>query len=326
MAKFIGRVANVGVAKEASRGTGVAPTLAIPKTNFNVEDKVTKARSEMDFGTIAGAGNQSLVTQKWAEGDLEGDILLKSFGLLLLNLFGSESVAGSAAAGYTHTYTLTESSQHQSLTLTLSDDIGTRQFPLAMINSLEIEANLEECVKYTVGFMSKNSMDYATYNPTYVADAKLLGRHTAVKIAATTGDLAAASEIAVKSLKLKIENNTMLDFKLGSIQPADILNQHIVISGELELNYEDRSYQALMLDGSYKALRITIANPDVTAGSSSGVPTFQIDLSRVDFEGWENDAPNDEIATQKITFYALYDITNANVINSAFVINGVSAY
>jgi len=44
MAKFIGRQQEIGIAREAARGTLVAPTFWMPKINYNVNDKVQKCR------------------------------------------------------------------------------------------------------------------------------------------------------------------------------------------------------------------------------------------------------------------------------------------
>ncbi|HBX15908.1 MAG TPA: hypothetical protein DEF57_01200 [Candidatus Magasanikbacteria bacterium] len=62
----------------------------------------------------------------------------------------------------------------------------------------------------------------------------------------------------------------------------------------------------------------------MTIGTTN--PAFRLDLSRVDFEAWEPTRENDEIARQKITFTALWDITNGNVINNCYVVNEVASY
>lgn len=325
MSKFIGRLNDIGLGKESSRGVNVAPSIALPKTNFTVDDKVTKARSTMSFGSIAGEGNQALVAQQWAEGDIEGDVLSRSFGLLLLAAIGSVSTSGPSDSLYTHTYSVLESAQHPSLTLTMSNEIDTRRFALAMLDKLELSVVPEEVVKFTASFFSKASEDAASYTPTYVTDAKFLGRHGTVKVADDTSGLAAASALSIKSLKLSIEKNVVLDQAVGTLDPEDILNQNMMISGELELNYVDETFRNYMLNGNYKALRIDFTNTDYLIGASS-YPQFTLDLSRVDFDAWERDIPNDEIATQKINFMALYDITNGNVINSCVLKNAQSSY
>ena len=107
---------------------------------------------------------------------------------------------------------------------------------------------------------------------------------------------------------------------LGTVQPEDILNKLFTISGDLELNYEDRTWANYMLDGSYRALRLDLVNTDVTIGTTN--PAFRLDLSKVDFEGWEPEYGMDDIAKQKITFIALFDLGgNGNLINDCYVVN-----
>ena len=53
MTKIIGRLVDVGIAAESSRGGGLAPTFGIPKASFSFDDKVVKARSRQTYGNIA---------------------------------------------------------------------------------------------------------------------------------------------------------------------------------------------------------------------------------------------------------------------------------
>lgn len=88
-----------------------------------------------------------------------------------MNLFGGASTTG--ANPYTHVFNVAQNNQHQSLTLALADDTQDRSFPLAMIDSFELSANVGEFVKITSGFKSKPSIS-ATLTPAYSADYALL--------------------------------------------------------------------------------------------------------------------------------------------------------
>src|SRR3972149_9710146 len=112
MEKFIGRLVEVGIARESSRGTFVTPTYRLPKTVFSVEDKVTKVNERASYNNIGFEGNQSLVAQKWAEGDIEFPIFDRSFGLILYSLLGTFSTAGPTDSVYTHTFSLQNDNQH----------------------------------------------------------------------------------------------------------------------------------------------------------------------------------------------------------------------
>ena len=294
----------------------------MPKTVLSFDDKVTKVRSALSYGTINAFGNQSLVAQKWAEGSLEGDVMDKAFGILLLATLGTVNSASFNGA-YKHTYTLQEDNQHDSLSLRIDEPSGDLLFALAMIDKMELDFKPDDVVTFKVDFKSKSSAG-SVESATYVAQNKFLGRHLAFKVATDTTGLTAASAISLKSLKLVFTKNLMLDQALGTVQPEDILNKQFQVTGTIELNLQDRTYANYMLDASYKAVRMDLVNTDVTIGTTN--PAFRLDLSRVEFDAWEPKRENDSIASQKIEFNALYDITNSNVINDCYLVNAIASY
>lgn len=327
MAKMIGRLVDVGIARESSRGTAVVPAFYVPKMAFSVEDRVTKAVSRANYGNIGFEGNQALVAQKWAEGELEMPIFDKMFGLLLYNLLGSLSTSGPSDSAYTHTFSLANSSQHQSLTIAVKEQgLSTSMlFALSMIDKMEITMMPDAVVTVKVTFMSRRSKDYTFSNASVTAENKFLGRHLIFKLATLTSGLSAASAISLKKLVLRFEKRLRNDFVLGTVDAEDVLNQAFSLEADLEMNLEDKTYRALMLDGSYRAARINLINTDVLIGASSR-PEFLLDLSRCHFEAWESDRPNDEISSQKVTMKALYDVTNANIINNCYLKNAQASY
>ena len=322
MTKFIGRRIKVGIGKEAVRGVGVVPSYWLNCLSFGFDDKVNRIKSEGGYGGIWG-GDKAFTTNKYAEGDVEAEMGDKSFGLILLAALGEVSSAVFSGANK-HTYSLQNDNQHDSLSITTEDPIGDLIFELSMINSLVIDITPEDLVKYTVNFMSKASQS-SSIAATYSAENKFLGRHLTFKVGNTTADLTAASKICLTKLTLTIEKNAEFHNCLGSIQPADIINKMFSIKGELELAYEDRTWKDYMINATNKAIRIDLVNTDVTIGTTN--PSFRIDLSKVYFEEWDKDAPNDDMATQKINFEGMYDLGgNGNVINDCYVINEDATY
>lgn len=325
-AKFIGRLVDLGIAREASRGTYVTPSYWLPKVSLTVEDKVAKVNERSSYGSIGYEGNQSLVAQKWAEGDIEFPVFDRSFGVILYALLGTVSTSAPSNGVYTHTFTLQNDNSHDSLSLSVVEStISEMAFRLAMIESLQLSVVPDGQLMASATFMSRRSADWNVASPAYVAENKFVGRHLNFKLATLTTGLDAAATIPLRSLTIRFEKRLRMDSVLGTVDPADFLNQAISIEGDLELNLEDKTYKALMLDGSYRAARIDFVG-DTVIGSGSGTPEFRIDLSRVHFEAWESDRPNDEISSQKITFKALYDITNGNIINNCYLKNTNSSY
>lgn len=326
MSKIIGRLVSVGIAKESSRGGGATPSFWIPKTLWSHDDKAVKATDLGDYGIIGAFGNQELVALKHAEGSLEMDMRDRSFGLLLLSVLGTVNTSGPSDSAYTHTFTLQNDNQHDSLAITVQEhDFGDVMFKLAMIEQMEITITPDQLVKVSVDFMSKPATTGVVATPSYTAENLFLGRHLTFKLASATSGLAAASKIPITSLTIRFIKRLRADNVLGTVEPIDFINQAFSIEGEVQLKYEDRVYHDLMLNGTYRAMRINLNNTQSLIGVTA-TPQFTLDLSRVAFSEWESDRPSDEVAMQTIQFKALYDITNGNIINSCTLINTNASY
>lgn len=323
MAQFIGRLADIGIAKESSRGVGVAATYSIPKSNFTFDDKANKARSSESLGHISGNASQSLVTQRFSEGQIDGEINANSFGLLMLATFGASTPTNITGA-YRHNYTISNTNQHQSLSVHTNDTINDRIFEGCMVDSLEIEVNTEDIVKFTCGLKGKKGQD-SSYVPSYTtADYKFLGRELTFKVAADTASLAAASAVSIKELKLTIQKNAEHNFVLGTLEPEDIFNKQMTISGSITLDYNEVTWRDYMLTPTNRAMSILLQNGRQALGSN--YPALYFEFYAVDFSEWERNRENDEIVTQTINFNVLYDTTNAKLISDAYVINSVTSY
>lgn len=328
MSKQTGRLQNVGIAREATRGTPVVPAFWIPKTNFTVEDKVMKAPFMGNYGVLAG-GDAAPVTEKWAEGVLEMEVTDKNIGLLLYAMFGTLS-SGSFNSVYKHTLTIQNSVQPTTLTLWMKDLIAddaskTLAYAMAMVDYVEFKVELGELVKTTVGFISKVHKDWTELTPSYTAENKFRHQDLRLKIAANTAALDAASKVNVQSYTIRFQRSVARENALGTVQPVDIVSRAFKISGSMKLTYEDRTYRDYMLDGTTKAMRFSLVKGDSTIGATN--PQVQIDLPVVHFDQWEAAHPNEEVATQEVNFEALYDVSNSILIGAnSFVVNEQASY
>lgn len=325
MAPYIGRLENVGIGKETSRGVGVSAQYAVPRTNFTFDDRANKALSTETLGHISGNGAQAIVTQLFSEGNIDGEVNVNSFGLIMLALFGSESVA-TVLGAQKHSYTLSNSNQHQSLTLHLDNasvSSSDRIYEGCVIDQLDIDVNTEDIVSFSAGFKGKKGQD-STYTPSYAADYKFVGRDMVFKIAANQASLAAASAISLKELKLSIKKNTDFDFVLGTLEPENIPNKTVMIEGSITLNHESVTYRDYMLNGTYRAMSILLSNGRDAIGTNT--PQLYFEFPVVDFFEWERDRSLDEVVTQSINFRVLYDVANSRLISDSYVVNAVAAY
>lgn len=323
MSKYVGRLIDLGIARETTRGVGVAPAFWIPQTAFSFDDKVVKARVDSGVGELADS-EQAHVTTKYGEGSIEGEIRDRSFGLFLYALLGTLATTGPTDSLYTHSFSLAESNQHQSLSFTVIDPNTTEMYKMVMLNSLEINVELDQVVKFTAEFLGKSAVGAATPTVSYLAENKFTKAHLVLKVAADLAGIAAASALSVKRLRLTIQKNVVMDDVLGTVEPEDFLNKQVAIEGEIELNYTDETWKNYMKQNTNRAMQIDLVNNDVTIGSSSR-PELDIRLPKVDFFDWEPDYSNDDIVSQVISFKASHDISGGNKMISTCQLKNTNA-
>lgn len=319
MTKFAGRRGELLVARETTRGTATTTNaFAVPYATMSFGDAVTNAREEEGLGKLADSDSQ-FVTLRAGEGEFESETYDKVLGLFLYSLLGSAPVT-TGVNPYTHTYTLSNSNQHTSLSLLYQDPDVVTMFPLGVVNSWNLSVEPAGIVRHTWGFMSKGSRDWTRQTPNYTSlGSKFLHQHLQVRLATSIAGLAAATAISLKGLDLTISANTTHDSVLGTVEPEDVLNQQFSVEASLTLNKEDDTYRGFMLNGTYRAMEIKLVN------GANSILTLQ--FPRVDFSQWEQDRGLNTIVTQTVQAKANYDAANAlDIISTATLVNTQASY
>jgi hypothetical protein len=314
-----------GVAREATRGVGVAPVMWVPQMELSIVDKADKVATQEARGGIWGMGAEEVIVSKYGEGAISFDFGNEYVALFLYATFGSLSSASFNGA-YKHTLSLQNDNAHDSLTLTAVDEVEQAQWERVMIDSWTLECEVGSLPKSSFELVSNPSTDTSGHSPSFTTPVNYLFGHQDVKLklATDTSGLDAASRLPIKKVSITVSKNTVKNNVCGTLQPKDILNQQFIIEGEFELDYESTTYKDLMMDESYRALRLELVNSDVTIGSTN--PAFRIDLSRVAFSEWEEERPLDELVNQKIKFSAMYDPTNGDVVHDCYLVNNTASY
>jgi len=320
MSKIAGRLVRLGLGVESTRGVGVAPTIWMPHVNTTLFPKVDEARDIGALGSLADS-NDKLVTEKYAEGDITAELRDQSIGYFLYAWLGAVSSSGSGDE-YEHSFSLSESNQHKSLTIVEKSDIVTQMYKLAMLSRFEINVTLDGLVQFTAGILAKNPVT-TTQTPSITAENKFTKKGTKIYIAADLASLDAATALETKALTLTSDTGAERDSAHGTVQPVDILNKMMSIEGSLSLNYEDNTLRNYMVDGDTKAVRIDIEDLDTTLDSNT--PRLRIELPKVDFSEWEGNYALEDIVSQTIKFKANYDNTNG-IISTCALRNGMASY
>jgi hypothetical protein len=135
----IGRRLQLGIAKEASRGSAEATVdFWLPTTDLSIDHKAEKVVDEQAYGVIEDSIG-SYIVRKFAEGNFSAHLATEDFPLILLSVLGSLSSAqvGGETVVYDHTFGVSQSTQHQSLTLFLNDPIAGQdyKYPLGVVEN-----------------------------------------------------------------------------------------------------------------------------------------------------------------------------------------------
>jgi hypothetical protein len=321
--QYIGRRISVGLATEATRGTYTAPTIWCPHTSLDFDDKAEKVESEQAVGRIEDIVEAHTVS-KWGEGKIEGDVRYNAFGPILYATLGSCSSALLGSSVYQHTFSLANTNTHKSLSITAVDPIGASRFAGAVVNNLEIKADVGEIVTYSADFMSKVSKGVSA-TASFATDYTFTSNMVCVKVDDTVAGLTAASNIAnVKGISIKMSKNVEKQDVLCSYEPENFFNKQFQVEGEITLDYTDRTWRDYFLNNNYKAMRIMMTNPGaVLGGAYTG--SLQIDLSRVYFNEWAPDKGLDDIVSQKVSFKATYDLANSYASVYTVILNNMVA-
>jgi len=181
--KGIGRLVQIGLAKESTRGT--ANTTAgywNPWIDLTLDEKKEFATDNQAYGIIEDNVNLTQ-TKKWAEGTLTGIVTDTSFPPILYAMFGSYAKAGSGP--YTHTFTVGETAQHQSYTFLLHDPLAAVDYSYAngVIQKLEINFALKQFIQFTASLMAQSGVSQSTFSPSTTTENRFLPQYLAAGFA-----------------------------------------------------------------------------------------------------------------------------------------------
>lgn len=308
MSEIIGRQLEVGLAVEAVRGVAQAtPEAWLKNTTAHIIDMAETKEDDSVHGKLEDQDGRRVV-KKWVEGDLEGIVGVNNLGYLLYNLYGTDTEALVSGSVYSHAFSLAQSIVHPSLSLVAKDG-GVQQlvFNNCMISKFELNASVDDFLRYKASFMGKTSAVNASV-PSYNTDYDFIGKDIVVKIADTEAGLAGATALCVKELGLSIDTGLINDFCLGNYNPDDLYNAKMAIEGTLKKNFIDATFKNLYQSDTYKYMSITITG--ATAITGVLYPTITIILNKVAINSWDRSGGADELVVEDIGFKAYFNATD----------------
>lgn len=324
MSDFSGRKISVGLGRETTRGTSVAPSYWVRHLDLDFLNKKEKIMNESAMGVLDKYSGAEIV-KEFAQGKLGGKITDKTFGLILASMFGATptSVQRGATGVYDHTYAQSQSNTGVSLTLTRKDGNTNKRYPLAVLNSLEVECVVGDWIKFSADYISKKGVT-GSDTVAYTAENEFVPKHATVKMDVNTAGLSGATAIPVKSFKLSMERSVEPYYAFGSNDPAEIFNQEFEVKGDMVLRYTDTTYEDLWANNTNQAVLLDILDTSVDLGGGNN-PELKFTLPQASLSEWEIDQSLDKIVEQTVGIQGLYDLTAAATL-TAVLTNKATSY
>jgi hypothetical protein len=206
-----------------------------------------------------------------------------------------------------------------------SDPVESDKSLGAALDTLSFEVASGGFAKYDTKWMGKKLASESAPTPSYTANNFLMAKYASLKVASAFSGLDAAAAISVQRVKLDFSNNLM-DFQaFGSTDVTEFHNQTFKVTGDITLLYDAVTYRDYAIASTKQAMRLTIANTDVTIGSATN-PTLQFDLPSLAFTEFSRDSNNKNIVKQTLKLAGELDLTTALTIQCLLANTQTTSY
>src|SRR5262249_53171524 len=149
-----------------------------------LDEKKEFAVDSQSYGIIEDNVNLTQV-KKWAQGNLAGNVADQTIGLILYSLFGGYGVSGPSDSAYTHTFSIGQSAQHQSLTFFLHDPLAAVDYSHAngVVEKLELNAVLKQFLNFNASIKALSGASQSTFTPSTTSENRFVPQYLAAKFA-----------------------------------------------------------------------------------------------------------------------------------------------
>lgn len=282
MTQGIGRLIQIGVAKETTRGTSPSSaTYWVPYADGSqIEEKYQNVMQDQAYGVIEDNIGQFRV-KNWAEAKITGPVSDVIFPIFMLSLLGTDTPTGPTDSTYTHPMTVAETATHQSLSLYRHDPVSgqDRVYANAVVSKMSLEYALGKYVTYTATLLAQQGVTHAAYSPATTSENRFVPQYLTFKVAPSlagvngtlTGTGTAATTIHVTALSI---NTNLLRIGMtvtGTNVPANTTIAAIVSATAFDLSAATTGAVGTMTFGAF-VLPVMSAKIDFDASSDAYQP------------------------------------------------------
>lgn len=267
----------VGVAKEATKGTGVASTAYIPIKSIDPQDEITYFEDTGMRGAMVDVYNE-VQGPMFSTLALTGDVFPDTIPWLLANIHGDLATVG-ASAPFAHTMAVKNSTDGQPGAISITDHYGlqggtpARRYPGQQVAELAFKFAGDGMFEWDAKTVGYSSVSVAKPTPSFTAIPPLPGWLGTVSIAAGAKTFLEHGEINVK--RVSADAIHTVD---GTQAPYAIFVGALAVDGKMTLVHEDDTELTRFLAGTTTALVF-----NWTQGAGAALVQVQCTMSKVQY-------------------------------------------
>lgn len=287
----------IGVAKEATKGTGVVPTDYIVVRKFDPFDKLDlyddtgwRGSATDEYGVVAG--------KTWGEIDTGGDVFADTIGWLLASILGDLTTTG-ASAPFTHAFSLLNSGQPQSLSATDSDGMVPRRYAGVQVSELSFKYDAGGLFTYDAKAVSFASTIVSAPTASFSGVTPAPSWALAASIGGSAVGIVQSGEFNLKRVATPIMT---VD---GTQAPHAIFVGPLAVDGKLSLLLEDETQLLNYLNNSQPALDL-----NYTAGAGAAAVQVKLHASKAAFTAAKRNRGKEYLVLD-VDFKAIANATDA---------------
>jgi hypothetical protein len=324
MAKTSGTQVAVGLGIEsaAAPGVSVAETVYFPWTDYSMQGIAEKSMFNAARG-IRNISSNSMIKRKYAQGSIGFVPDVKTMPYALALAMGSVSSSTISDSAYTHTFTInnTNSTPRTATLTTKAGAIETATYLNTVCNALNFEVS-DDYAKCTLDLIGQFP-GTDTLSESYTQETQFAYHQYKAKFGTSVSNAASASATPLKSFKLNLKNNVLLDeaFLSGAntITAGNLVNGRLEITGSYSLHFSDTTELAKYRANTKNALIVSFTGSLIGASS---LETITFKLGRLVLTAPPIEHNLDGLLVLNQEFTVEYDATDVEL--TAVVINNVN--
>lgn len=311
MSLALGRKGWIGLGKETTPGVPVTPSVNLPFTEINFQDKHEPLGDNAAKG-LRNKEYQSAPGKVWGEGSFTMNLDTTLIGHVLL--WGLGTVNSSVVSGSIkdHTFTRNNSNTPQTYSLHFDRTTDRELFPYATCKALELNFT-DGLVTAKADLISQAGVTTTSGSLTVTSGILFAWKDATVQFGTTltTADIAATTKVS--ELTLTIENNSVPSWRSGVQNPASIDHGSFRVYGSFKVYFEDTTQLTYFKNLTKQAMIVKFnGTRDIGPGYQE---RLTVNLPLIRHQDVVIDTPLDDFNVAVFTFEAEYDPVTTKTID-----------